>query len=68
MESGTTGNCSVGDYMTHPAFLSIPSKGFWVGKFETGYAGANNNGEAKANTIESNKIIVKPNVYSWREI
>ena len=68
MESGATGNCSVGDYMTHPAFLSIPSKGFWVGKFETGYAGANNNGEAKANTIEPNKIIVKPNVYSWRGI
>ncbi len=32
MESGESGNCSIGDYMTHPAFLSIPSTGFWVGK------------------------------------
>ena len=39
MESGASGNCNIGDYMTHPAFLSIPSKGFWVGKFETGYEG-----------------------------
>ena len=34
MESGASGNCEVGDYMTHPAFLSIPSTGFWVGKFK----------------------------------
>ncbi len=43
MESGSskavtaTKDCQVGDLMTHPAFLSIPSNGFWVGKFETGY-------------------------------
>ena len=37
MESGATGNCQVGDYMTHPAFLSIPSTGFWVGKFSVSY-------------------------------
>ncbi len=68
MESGATGNCEVGDYMTHPAFLSIPSKGFWVGKFETGYNGATTTEEAEQNIVDSSKIIVKPNVYSWRGI
>ena len=34
MTSGASGNCTVGDYMTHPAFLSIPSTGFWVGKLK----------------------------------
>ena len=63
MESGATGNCQVGDYMTHPAFLSIPSTGFWVGKFETGTILTSDynvrNGEA---------IQIKPNVVSWRNI
>ena len=68
MESGETGNCAVGDYMTHPAFLSIPSTGFWVGKFETGYQGANSVNEAEQNVNDSSKIIVKPNTYSWRGI
>ena len=68
MESGATGNCNIGDYMTHPAFLSIPSKGFWVGKFETGYDGATSTSEAEINERDASKIIVKPNVYSWRGI
>ena len=68
MESGATGNCQVGDYMTHPAFISIPSTGFWVGKFETGYNGATNPTEAEQNINDSSKIIVKPNTYSWRGI
>ena len=68
MESGATGNCEVGDYMTHPAFLSIPSTGFWVGKFETGYNGATSTTEAEQNVNDSSKIIVKPNTYSWRSI
>ena len=68
MESGTSGNCNVGDYMTHPAFISIPSKGFWVGKFETGYEGATSTIEAEVNERDAIKIIVKPNVYSWRGI
>ena len=68
MESGVSGNCNVGDYMTHPAFLSIPSKGFWVGKFETGYDGATSTEEAEVNERDASKIIVKPNVYSWRGI
>ena len=68
MESGATGNCVIGDYMTHPAFLSIPSTGFWVGKFETGYVGATSPNEAEQNVNDSSKIIVKPNVYSWGNI
>ena len=68
MESGASGNCSVGDYMTHPAFISIPSTGFWVGKFETGYAGASSVKEALQNVRDSSKVIIKPNVISWRGI
>ncbi len=76
MESGlsqasdATKECQKDDYMTHPAFLSIPSNGFWVGKFDVGYEGASTTAEAEV--IEEykseleNKIIVKPNVYSWR--
>ena len=68
MESGESGNCQVGDYMTHPAFISIPSRGFWVGKFETGYKGATTTEEAMQNVNDISKIIIKPNVYSWRDI
>ena len=68
MTSEETGNCGIGDYMTHPAFLSIPSTGFWVGKFETGYDGATSTAEAEQNTRDASKIVVKPNVYSWRGI
>ena len=68
MESGASGNCQVGDYMTHPAFLSIPSTGFWVGKFETGYNGATSVTEAEVNERDASKVIIKPNVYSWRGI
>ena len=61
MESGATGACQIGDYMTHPAFLSIPSTGFWVGKFETGYKGANTKEEAEQNIYDVSKIEIKPN-------
>ena len=68
MESGESGNCQIGDYMTHPAFISIPSTGFWVGKFETGYDGASSTSEAEVNERDASKIIIKPNAYSWRGI
>ena len=68
MKSGETGNCEVGDYMTHPAFLSIPSTGFWVGKFETGYKGATSATEAEQNVNDASKVQIKPNVYSWAGI
>jgi hypothetical protein len=66
MTSGATGNCTVGDYMTHPAFINSKSNGIWVGKFETGYNGATTTTEAEVSSTDSTKIIVKPNVYSWR--
>ncbi len=66
--SGESGNCRVGDYMTHPAFISMESTGLWVGKFETGYQGATSKIEAEVNTNDSSKVIIKPNVYSWRNI
>ncbi len=71
VKSGTT----KGQMLTHPAFTSFNTNGIWVGKFETGYDGAGNAGEAQVNpsneaaAIEAtNKVIIKPNVYSWRYI
>jgi hypothetical protein len=64
--SGETGNCAVGDYMTHPAFINSGTNGLWVGKFETGYDGATTTSDAQVSSPDSTKIIVKPNVYSWR--
>ena len=54
--------------MTHPAFLAFNTTGMWVGKFETGYDGATSSSGAQKNTTEVNKVIVKSNVYSWRNI
>ena len=71
VKSGTT----VGQMLTHPAFTAFNTNGIWVGKFETGYDGAGSTGAAQINpaneaaAIEaSNKVIIKPNVYSWRSI
>ena len=68
MESGESGTCSVGKYMTHPAFLSFQSIGMWVGKFETGYKDANTPVEAEKNENNPGAVQIKPNVYSWRGI
>jgi hypothetical protein len=68
MESGEPGNCDDGEYMTHPAFISLGVDGFWVGKFETGYNGVTNKSDALVDEIDSSKIIIKPNVYSWGRI
>ena len=64
-----------GEWLTHPAFTSFNTNGIWVGKFETGYDGAGSTGAAEVNpkdevsSIEAaNKVIIKPNVYSWRGI
>ena len=66
--SGESGNCQVGDYMTHPAFISMNTNGLWVGKFETGYKGAKTTEEAEQNITDATKVQIKPNVYSWRNI
>ncbi len=64
-----------GQWLTHPAFTSFNTNGIWIGKFETGYDGAENSDSALINpederaSIEAtNKVIIKPNVYSWRSI
>ena len=59
---------SNGEWLTHPAFTSFDVNGMWVGKFETGYDGATSVGGANKNTTEADKVIIKPNVYSWRNI
>ena len=66
--AGSSGNCKVGDYMTHPAFLAFDTLGLWVGKFETGYDGASTTAAAQVNSVDTSKIIIKPNVYSWKNI
>ncbi len=74
--NGTTLN----SWLTHPAFTAFNSNGMWVGKFETGYNQNSDlkseitntttwsNLEAQKNENNSEKIIIKPNVYSWRGI
>ncbi len=57
-----------GTWLTHPAFTSFDSNGFWVGKFETGYDGATSTTASQVNSVDTSKIIIKPNVYSWRSI
>ena len=66
---------SEGQWLTHPAFTSFNTNGIWVGKFETGYDGAGSTGDAEVNPSDenaaieaTNKVIIKPNVYSWRYI
>ncbi len=54
MLSGESGNCKVGDYMTHPAFISMDTTGLWVAKFET--------------TGTTDSINVLPNQTSLRNI
>ena len=68
MISGESGNCNNGEYMTHPAFISMNTNGFWVGKFETGYKGATSTAGAQVNANDTSKVIIKPNAYSWRNI
>ena len=55
-------------WLTHPAFTSFDSNGFWVGKFETGYDGATSTTAAEVNSVNINKIVIKPNTYSWRSM
>ncbi len=57
---------TVDSWLTHPAFTSFDVNGIWVGKFETGYLGATTTAEAQVTSTDSSKIIVKPDVYSWR--
>ena len=68
-KSTTPSNGSTnGSYLTHPAFTSLDVNGIWVGKFETGYDGATSTSEAAVNAVNTDKIVIKPNSYSWRNI
>ncbi len=61
-KSGDNGTCSVGKWMTHPAFVDgfEGKKGMWVGKFETSKtAGA-------TDMIDPDNLQIKPGVSSWR--
>ena len=59
-----------GEWLTHPAFTfgGQELEGFWMAKFETGYDGATTTAEAQINAVDPTKIIIKPNMYSWRSI
>ncbi len=69
-KSGTSGDTSVNvdEYLIHPAFTlgDTELNGIWVGKFETGYKDAKTKEDAQKTEQDSKKIIIKPNVYSWR--
>ncbi len=82
-DSGNKQGSKKGDSITHPAFEAFDSNGFWVGKFETGYnqnsdttkeittsnwTKANAENTSNTNKEEPSKVIIKPNVYSWRGI
>ncbi len=64
ISNGTT----TGSWLTHPAFTSFDSNGFWVGKYESGYKGATSTEAAQVNSSDSTKLQIKPDVYSWRNI
>ncbi len=64
ISNGTT----TGSWLTHPAFTSFESNGFWVGKFESGYKGATSTETAQVNSADNTKLQIKPNIYSWRDI
>ncbi len=64
-----------GEWLTHPAFTAFNTNGIWVGKFETGYDGADSSAAASVDPVDeqaaieaASKVIIKPNVYSWRGI
>ena len=67
-EMAASNGMANGEWLTHPAFTSFDTNGFWVGKFETGYKGATSASAAQVNASASTKVIIKPNVCSWRNI
>ena len=76
------GDLAVGNYLEHPGFTlgNEELNGFWIGKFETGYNQANSSESAitgtenwitevaKVSNGDSSKIIIKPNVFAWRNM
>jgi hypothetical protein len=52
MTSGESGSCTIGDYMTHPAFINAGTNGLWVAKFKS-------SGSTSALTFKPNKSFFK---------
>ena len=67
-DTAASNGATNGSWLTHPAFTSFNTNGMWVGKFETGYKGATSASSAQVNANDTSKVIIKPNVYSWRNI
>jgi len=67
-ESSISTGSIADQWLTHPAFTSFNVNGIWVGKFETGFKGAMNSNEAESDIPISSSVMIKPNVYSWRNI
>ncbi len=61
---------AIDKYYTHPAFTLGDKNlnGIWVSKFEIGYKGAKNVADASVDNSDITKVIIKPNVQSWRSI
>ena len=67
-EDAIQNGSTVGTWLTHPAFTSFDSNGMWIGKFESGYKGATSTTAAQVDSNDKDKLIIKPNTYSWRNI
>ncbi len=63
-KSGDLGTCTIGKWMTHPAFVDgfEGKRGMWVGKFEP------SNAAGHENMIDPDNLQIKPNAVSWRNI
>ncbi len=57
MTSGSLGECNNGEWMTHPAFISLGVNGIWVGKFET--TGSTSNATVKPGETSLKKLNIK---------
>ena len=57
-----------GQWLTHPAFTFGGQEldGLWVGKFQTAHADATSKELSLVTEKNANKIVIKPNTYSWR--
>ncbi len=67
-DTATSNGTTNGEWLTHPTFTSFDTNGMWVGKYETGYKGATSKTAAEVDSNDISKVIIKPNVYSWRNI
>ncbi len=67
-ETALSNGTAKDEWLSHPAFQTFDTNGLWIGKFESGYRGANTTAEAQVSTADSTKLVIKPNIYSWRDM